>query len=479
MTKLLTFERIQKLLNGKWLSKPLDLSEELQGGAFDTRSLGEADIFFAWKGESSDGHLYLNKLVGSNIKLAIVEKQVDPIDGLAILLVDQTMAALHELAKSLVSGFEGKVINITGSSGKTTSKEWLRHVINPYRELVANQGSFNNHIGCPMTILNLNTDTEILVLEMGSSGLGELESLTAIAPADIAVLLNVGHAHVGKFGGLLNTYKAKTEVFSHTRPDALKLIPAKDRYLNETYAGEDWIRFGKDSSDFSWDLSKVDPVKMSQEIKFKTPYGEKNIIVPHLGDYVGELLSAIIAVCYHLGLGWEQVESRISTLPQEKGRSSFVTGKKGELILDDTYNANPQSVINMLSTICALKAKRTVGVVGNLAELDEGMKESSGYVVENIPENLTDLFLSGETGKILFPLIHQKYPQLNCQYFDSIIDLAEYLKLLVGKDVVVGIKGSRSSHFERLVYILKGQQVKCPLDRCGKLMMCKDCDELN
>jgi UDP-N-acetylmuramyl pentapeptide synthase len=122
--------------------------------------------------------------------------------------------------------------------------------------------------------------------------------------------------------------------------------------------------------------------------------------------------------------------------------------------------------------------KRTIGVVGNLAELDEDMKETAGYVVENIPEKLTDLFLSGDTGKILYPMIKNKYPKLNIAYTDNLLELIENLCELAREDVVIGIKGSRTAHLERTVYALKGRMPGCDLRRCGKLMMCSNCNEL-
>lgn len=478
MNSLLTFEKIQSLTRGRWIAEPQDLSVVLKGGAFDTRSLGNAQIFFAWRGETGDGHDYLNQLAASDIRLILVEKEVARVGDKAMLRVDNSLQTLHLLARELVKGFQGKIVNITGSSGKTTTKGWLQHVINGHRNLLTNSGSFNNHIGCPITILNMDETHDVLLLEMGTSGPGEIDLLTSIAPADIALLLNVGHAHLGKFGTIENTYQAKLELFSHLKPNAIALLPFSDERLQKSIINGDKQLFGQGAPDFSWSRLKIDAQSRAQTFRFDTYYGSNTVTVPRLEDYVGELLSAILAVCYHLDLAWEQVEPGLKQLPQEKGRSMFVKGLNDVLILDDTYNANPESVIAMLNTICALEMRRRVGVVGNLAELDTDLKESAGYILEHLPDNLTDLYLSGETGKILFPLIKSRFPELAISYADSIHTLIDELTHLTDSKTVIGVKGSRTSHMERVVYALAGKPFRCPLARCGKLTMCKDCKEL-
>lgn len=478
MNKLLTFNKIKDITRGQWITEPDNPDLVLRGGAFDTRSLRKAEIFFTWQGENSDGHKHIHQLAESDIKLIIVEKEVPKIVNKPILKVSDSLNALHLLAKELMKGFCGKTVNITGSSGKTTTKSWLQHILGDHRNLLTNIGSFNNHIGCPITILNLKEDHDLLVLEMGTSGMGEIERLAEIAPADIALLLNVGHAHLGMLGSRDNIYRAKLELFSHLKTDAISLLPAFDEKLVRALVNGEKHFFGTGSSEFSWNRIDMDVLGMTQTLSLESPYGNKTVTVPRLGDYVGDLVSGILAVCYFLGLDWKQVEPGLSVLPQEKGRSTFLKAKNGALVLDDTYNANPESVVAMLKTICSLNMKQTIGVVGNLAELDEGMKETAGFIVDSIPSELTDLFLSGDTGKILLPKIQKRYPNLNVVYTESIIDLINRLKNLAHKDAVIGVKGSRTSHLERVVYALDGRMPRCELGRCGKLIMCNKCEEL-
>jgi len=266
----MNFKQIQQITNGEWIVAPRNPEHEISTGAFDTRSLGEAQIFFAWKGDHSDGHHYLSQLVGSSIRLIVVEKTVDPIADLAILKVSNSLQALHQMAAFQIRQFKGKVISLTGSSGKTTSKTWLCQVLEKRFRLLANPGSFNNHIGCPLTILSLKPSHDLLILEMGTSGLGELSRLSAIAPADVTLLLNVGHAHLGRFGSLENTYRAKLEIFSEQRPGAVSLIPFADERLKTLCRKENVAYFGQGAPCYEWKTLAIDPERMTQTLCLKT-----------------------------------------------------------------------------------------------------------------------------------------------------------------------------------------------------------------
>lgn len=475
---MLTFQLIQEVTGGLWINQPKDKNAIVQKASFDTRKIDDAEIFFAWVGENSDGHLYVNQLPGSNIKLVIVEKDVQLDAKLALLKVPDSQKALAQLAKHLAEQFDGKVINITGSSGKTTAKSWLNHMLKDSFNVLTNIGSFNNHIGCPLTILNLNQKHDLMILEMGTSGLGELDFLSALAPADITVLLNVGSAHLGMFGSLDNTYKAKLEIFHHQKPNALSLIPFKDEKLKAKHQLKNHQYFGSGSSGFSWKTISIDTNAKQQQIQFQTPEGLKTTWVNQMGDYVGETLSALLSICYHLDLKWEDISWKLLTLPQEKGRSTIVKGLNNVTILDDVYNANPDSVINMLKTICQLDFKNYVGIIGNLAEMDDGLKASAGNIVENIPEKLNQLLLNGETGEILAPLIRKKYPKMKVTFFSDLENMIAAAGKLCSEYTIIGIKGSRSAHLERVLYALMEKSVSCNLTWCGLLQMCNQCDKL-
>ena len=450
----------------------------LVGGAFDTRAIGNAQIFFAWKGRCSDGHHYIDQLNGTSIRLAVIEREVPTIGELALLKVSDSLQALQNLASKLAAEFKGKIISITGSCGKTTAKTWLEHLLSARFRVLCSEKSFNNSIGCPTTVMHLRAEHDVIVLEMGTSGTGELEMLSGLFPADISVLLNVGHAHLGKFGSREAIYRGKTEIFSHHRKDATFLIPFQDTRIREFMPSMSYSFFGKGSPQFSWKLDAVDAKRHRQSFTFQTPEGARTAWVNQLGNHVGETLSALMAICHQLGMDWEDIASRLETLPQEKGRSIVSFGIHHVTILDDTYNANPESVVNMLHTLCSLKARRYVGVIGNLAELEADLSESANVVVENIPSRLTHLILTGETGKILSKLIEKRYSALETIYLESLVDVIDRARRYCDDSTAIGVKGSRSAHMERVVHALFGKKVSCDLAVCGLLQMCSGCEKL-
>lgn len=472
----LSFAQIQTLAEGTWAVAPKDPDETLWGAGFDTRKLQEEQIFFALSLGGGDGHAYLHNLKGSKVKLAVVERPVPPIEGIAYLVVSDSLKALHQIAHWKAQSFPGKIIALTGSCGKTTTKTWMRHLLSADYKVQANPGSFNNHIGCPITLLSLLPQTEILILEMGTSGTGELELLSRIAPADVTLLLNVGHAHLGKFGSPEALLEAKMEIFLHQRLGARSVIPGFDRRIASRMQG-DYLTYGPNTA-FRWEFLGQDGAKGTQRLRLFSPKGTEEVEAPHLGAYVPELLSAILAVFYALGIEVQNLAQGVATLPQEKGRSTLLLGKKGERVLDDSYNANPESLVNMMTTLTQLDGDCFVACVGNLAEMDENLLLSGEVILKGIPKGLTHLLMCGSTAQSLSPLIQSIYPALEVQTFKEPLDMLDTLEPLRKPGTNIGIKGSRSAHMERLVLALTGTVVRCSLERCGLLQNCATCPKL-
>ncbi|MDT8446428.1 MAG: Mur ligase family protein [bacterium] len=472
----LTPQVAAQITGGRWLRVPKDFEQPLVGAAFDSRRIGSEQIFFALNQGGVDGSRFIDQLPPTQIELAVVQQEVPAPEGLAVLWVPDSLKALHQLARWRAEHFGGKILSLTGSSGKTTTKTWLRHCLEPHLAVQSNPGSFNNHIGCPVTVLSLKPETELLILEMGTSGVGELELLCGIAPADVTLLLNVGHAHLGKFGSAEALLEAKLEIFKHQRLGGQAIVPGWDQRIQGRLPSGAWT-FGPGSPRFARRLEAVGP--LGQRFELSGPSGSVQVEVPHPGDYVGDLLAAVYAVFEALELPVETLADCCSSLPQERGRSTLVCGALGEQLLDDSYNANPESVVNMLQTLTSLKADRYIGVVGNLAEMDEGLQQSGEVILRGLPPKLTHLFLGGQSGQDLAPAIRQARPDLELHLFEQPLELLPLLAPLRGPGAVIGIKGSRSAHMERLTWALSGQDAACPLPRCGLLLNCADCPQLN
>lgn len=472
----LTFEQCQRSTQGYWVSEPTDLKQPLCGGAFDSRNIEREQIFFAFSFGAQDGHQFVPKLVGSSVKLLVVERDVPPVPGVAILCVTDSLNALHQIAGWRARHFAGKIISLTGSSGKTTLKNWLTHFLGSQLKVQANPGSFNNHIGCPVTLLALRPETEVLILEMGTSGTGELELLSSIAPADVTMLLNIGHAHLGKFGSRDALIKGKLEIFGHQREGGVNLIPAL-RDWSSASVPEPKVSFGG-SGDYWFEAPVLDGVDGAQRFVLAGPQGRVEVEANHLGPFVPELLCAIKAVCDLLGDFEGSFASLAKCLPEGQGRSQLLIGLDQSKVIDDSYNANPESVVSLWQTMAAFEAGRYVACIGNLAEMDDGLKDSINVLREGLPEKITDLFLCGDTAGVLAEALGAQRPGLNIQLFNTPLDMRESVLEIGGPQTVIGIKGSRTSHMERLVLALTGAEVSCTAQRCGLLLNCKNCPKL-
>ena len=216
---MITLEEAAQATGGHLSARALPLDTPLQGGAFDSRELAGADIFFALTIGGGNGHQYLHTLRNSTVKLAVVSQPGQPagFKG-AVLLVPDTLAALAQLAAKVVQNHRPRIVAITGSYGKTTAKEVIAHVLGGKVTVLRNPGSFNNEIGVPITLLGLDGSQEVAVLEFSARKPGDIAYLARIAPPDIAVLLNVGTAHIGIFGSREAIIRTKTEFFPTPNP---------------------------------------------------------------------------------------------------------------------------------------------------------------------------------------------------------------------------------------------------------------------
>lgn len=449
---MLNFGLIQSITGGHWLQEPT-LEQPLFGGSFDTRTLKDEHIFLAFSGEHVDGHNFLPQLKNSAVRLAIVEKAVQPnLKGLAVLQVDNSLKALHQMAGFLRQQFTGKVIALTGSSGKTTFKNWLAYVLRQHMPVLSTKGNFNNHLGCPISLLDLQPEQRIVLLEIGASGVGEIDQITQWLQPDYSLLLNVGHAHLGKFGSLKNTYQAKQEIFNHLKKGGRAFAPANDKRLNQL--PQHTIYFGKGSANFGWRVNwdNLGDQQMLQ-YQFLLPDGAKNCWCNQIGAEAGQNLSLLVALCLELGLSWQQISHSLTQLPTSPGRLQLKTGLFGAKILDDSYNANPESLVYLWQTMSHFKGFYKISVVGELTELEAGLKESS-QIIQQIPAEIDQLFLSGHTALAIKHAVLQQRPNLKVQLFEDFETLLQTLQPFLNANSLIGIKGSRAAGMERLVQLL-------------------------
>jgi UDP-N-acetylmuramoyl-tripeptide--D-alanyl-D-alanine ligase len=464
---------------GRWLQQPLPEAFPLTGAAFDTRGLGAAQIFFALKGQSGDGHEHLHRLAGGAVKLLVVHRDAVP-EGFAgaVLRVEDTLAALGRMAAFLVKKHHPRVVAITGSYGKTTTKEVVAHVLAGSRRVLKSPGTLNNEIGIPLTLLELDGSQEVCVLEFSARKLGDIDYLGRIAPPDIAVLLAVGHAHIGIFGGRENIYRAKGEIFRHLHPNGLAIVGVEDPRLAGLASGHRTVTFGRDAGDYrATDIVTDEWGHQS----FTATCGESRIPVqsgisgPH--GYAPVLVAW--AVAQELGTPDEVFAARAGFSPESKGRSRLVTAPGGALLVDDTYNASPETVINLIGTLALLPPAKKVLVLGHLSELEAGLEQTAEMIGRHLRPPLAACYVYSPAAPEWPRLLERVARGVSVRRFDTQTALIAALRELDAPGAAIGIKGARSAHMERAVQAMLGADVACTLTPCGLLKHCTDCDALS
>jgi UDP-N-acetylmuramoyl-tripeptide--D-alanyl-D-alanine ligase len=476
---MITLAEAAQATAGHWMRQPFPESTPLAGAAFDTRTVGAAQIFFALRGETSDGHQYVGRLAGSAVKLLVVHQDLVP-EGYtgAVLRVEDTLRALADMARFLVRKFRPRVVAITGSYGKTTAKEVVAHVLAGQRRVLKSPGTLNNEIGVPITLLGLDGTQDTCVLEFSARKIGDVDYLGRIAPPDVAVLLAVGHAHIGIFGSRENIYRAKGEIFQHLRPGGLAIVNAEDPRLAELAAGHRLATFGKAAGDYH--AADVHSDEQGRQ-GFTGIHGEDRLPlrsgIPGPHGHAAVLVAWAIA--RELGVPDAEVSRRASMTPETMGRSKLVVTPRGATLIDDTYNASPETVINLIDTLAALKPPRKILVLGHLSELEAGLGQSAEMIGAHLRPPLSECYIYAPVTPE-FPRLLERHAQgVQVKRFESQAALIAALRDLDGPGVALGIKGARSAHMERTVQGLLGTAVACTLNACGLLKHCTDCDALS
>lgn len=476
---MITLEEAQRATEGRWVRCPLPPATPLRGGAFDTRTLGGAEMFFALTGENGDGHRYLADLAGSSVRLAVVEREADcgGFEG-AVLRVGNTRTALAALARSLVDRYRPWVVAVTGSFGKTTAKETIAHVLAGGRPVLKTRGSFNNEIGVPLSLLDLDGSQDTAVLEFAARHPGDIDLLGSIAPPDVALLLNVGRAHLAVFGSLEETYRAKGEIFNHLRPGGLAIVGAEDPRLREMAPGGRTLTIGRERGDFHAEEIVVDDRGRQ---RFIAVHGETRLAMRagFPGPHAVYPLLAAWAIAREAGLPDETVAERAAAHPAQQGRAQSLTAPGGATIVDDSYNASPETVLNLIETLASIAAERRVLVLGHLSELEEGLAESVREIGRGLRPPLDELWVHDPERPETAGQFRAVAEGVTVRDLPALPELIAALHAVDRPGVAIGIKGGRAAHMERAVHGLLGGAVECRLATCGLLMHCTDCEALS
>ena len=370
----LTLGEIARIAGGTILQG----SPGLTFGCFgiDSRLAAAGGLFFAVIGKR-DGHDFVGAAAAGGATGAVVARPVPlPVQDFGLVQVEDTVAALQALARDVLARRPVKVVGITGSVGKTTTKEFTAALLAGRFRLLKSEGNFNNHLGLALSLLRLRPDDEAAVLEMGMSAAGELRTLTRIAPPDVAVITNVSPVHLQFFKGLDDIALAKKEILDGAKPGAAAVLNGDDPLVMKIasrFPGRK-VTFGRTPG---CDIRAEDVRSRGYSgFEFLLRYGRESapIAFPFVNDAAVSNLLAASAVCLAFGLQLEEIRPAILALQPFSGRGTLVeTG--GVRVYDDSYNSNPRALEAALKSLAVLPAARKVAVLADMLELGEGEKE--------------------------------------------------------------------------------------------------------
>ena len=354
-------------LGGTYLGPYPLLDSPYKGVSIDSRLECRGRVFVALRGDRFDGHAFAVEAWRKGSPLAVVEKEM----ALPCLVVPHTLEALQKLASLLLDAWGPKVVAITGSSGKTTTKELIAHLLGGMYRVYKTIKNYNNLVGLPYTVANMPEETQVLVLEMGTNSPGEIYQLSSLVKPHVGVLTNVGRAHLGPLGGVEGVKKAKGELLKGLREDGLLVYNADDPLSRELAHGfPHTFSFGLEGGDVRGGDMRVlqRGERWYTSFSITGPWGKLDALLPLLGTHHVLNALAAVAVALQLGVRPQDMPHLFSCFQGVQGRME-IKRWRGVLILDDTYNANPDSTWWALKTLVSLPAKRRLVLMGSMLEL--------------------------------------------------------------------------------------------------------------
>ncbi|MFC6285604.1 UDP-N-acetylmuramoyl-tripeptide--D-alanyl-D-alanine ligase [Nocardioides sp. GCM10027113] len=367
----MTLTEIAEVVEGRVAGDP---ATQVTGAAFvDSRSPVENGLFVAVIGEHVDGHEYAGDAVAHGAAAVLGSHDT----GQPGVVVDDPVAALARLAGHVVDRLPATVLAMTGSQGKTGTKDYLAHVLEGFGPTVATRGNLNNEIGVPLTVLRADEQTAYLVVEMGARGVGHIAYLCDIARPDVAAVLNVGTAHLSEFGSREAIAQAKGEIVESLAPEGVAVLNAYDDFTPGMAARTRArvITFGGHDSDVAWrDPSADDLGRQSFTLGYDGEWFP--VRLGQLGAHQVQNAMAATAMAVGAGLPLEQVAARLSTAaPASRWRMELHERPDGLVVINDAYNANPESMKAALGTLAGIGRSRdcrTLAVLGEMLELGDG-----------------------------------------------------------------------------------------------------------
>lgn len=456
--KKLKVKDMVEITNGKLIWG--DGLQECHHFGKDTRVIQKNDTYIGIKGESFDGNLFWKQALEKGASTVIVQgidftnENLEKYQGKSIILVKDTLDALQKIATLKRSYYDIPVVAITGSVGKTSTKDMIASVVSQKYKTLKTIGNNNNHIGLPLTILNLE-DHEVAILEMGMNHEGEIRLLTNIAKPTLAVITNIGTSHIGNLGSRENILKAKLEILEGMEDPYLMMNQDNDLLKQWGKQNHGKIKIKTYGVDNPSEIQAEDIILEEEGSQFVAVLKDKKfkVSVPVAGiHFVYNALCAIL-VGDALGLTIEQIQKGITSFELTKKRMDITTLNKGIKIINDAYNASFESMQASLKILGEYKNNRKIAVLGDMFELGEFAKELHQKVGQEVVINQIDfLICSGENAKYIAQSAkEQGMKEELVYYFESKEEIMDFIEKIKKPEDVILFKASNGMKFFDLV----------------------------
>ena len=427
----------------------------IEGVSIDTRTINPGQWFVPLRGEKTDGHYFIADAFKKGAAGAFYDYPFPP-DNLpgVIIKVNDTLKALQKLAEYYRQKFSPVVIGVTGSSGKTTTKDLIAQLLGKHFQVLKTEGNYNNHIGLPLTLLNLTHKDQVVILEMAMRGPGEIAQLAQISRPQWGIITNIGEAHVELLGSRENIALAKKELLDVIGKEGKALLNGDDQFLREIgreFIGEVHFFGWGDGVDFQARDYRLDEDGVFFIAGF--PGGEKKeFFLPLPGKHNVNNAMVALALGYMMGIDVTEMNFDAQSINISEGRMEIKTSPSGIKIIDDTYNANPSSMQASLNVLKELKQEgRKIAILGEMLELGSYAEEAHRGIGKNIKKNEIDCLITiGEMASYIGKEANGKLEKL--YHCENKLEAWEYLNQLApGKGDCILIKGSRGLKLEEIV----------------------------
>ena len=405
---------------------------ESSGISTDTRKIVPDSIFFALKGANFNGNLFAKDALEKGAKFAVVDEKEFALDS-NYILVDDVLNCLQELASFHRNQLSCPVLGITGTNGKTTTKELINAVLEKKYSVVCTKGNLNNHIGVPLTLLSAKLDTEFLIIEMGANHQNEIKLLSEIANINYGIITNIGKAHLEGFGSVEGVTKTKKELYDYIKTQSGTIFINKNDELLQR---------------ISSDINKVE--YSTQENENGSPFASVThsgevISTKLIGSYNCTNIQAAISIGNYFGVTFKEIKTAIEHYTPQNNRSQLEKTSKGNSLIIDYYNANPTSMIKAMQSFYSVKSDKKLFILGDMLELGDTSINEHQKIINELNKELSEAILIGtEFGKC-----EHTFPQ-----FKDVFEAKEWLQQKAYNDYFILLKGSRGIKLEEIKDLL-------------------------